>query len=163
VGFEPTRPFPATDLAGRRYHDGGSPIDNEILSEFETFCAVDLQLTKGTARGHVDQIKRFWNWLGERPITQNVIREYLIQRNEKPCTYANRLKSLKVFCRDFLKQPGLVESFKFPRFPYKSKAVPTKKELRQFYDSIERKRGRARAITISSIVTRDGRSVSSDL
>jgi hypothetical protein len=29
---------------------------------------------------------------------------------------ANRLKSLKVFCRDFLKQPELVESFKFPRF-----------------------------------------------
>jgi integrase len=54
-----------------------------------------------------------------------------------PCTYANVLKSLKVFCRDFLKKPELIESFKFPQVPFKPKTIPTKKELQQFYQALD--------------------------
>jgi integrase len=43
---------------------------------------------------------------------------------------------MKVFCRDFLHKPDLVASFKFPRFSFKPKSIPTKKDLEYFYSSL---------------------------
>ena len=113
------------------------------LSEFKTFCMVDLQLTRGTSKDHAHHIKKFGEWLGDRPLTQSMIREYLLSYKERPCTYANRLKSLKVFFRDFLREPQLVESFRFPRFPFKPKTVPTKTTLQRFYNSLSTSKDRA--------------------
>ncbi len=48
-------------------------------------------------------------------------------------TYSNVLKSLKVFCRDFLKRGWLVEGFRFPPTPIEPKIIPNKEELRVFY------------------------------
>ena len=106
---------------------------SDRLSEFKTFCEIDLQLTEGTARDHAHHIKKFVEWLDGRPLTQTMIREYLSIYRDRQCTYANRLKSLKVFFRDFLKTPQLIESFRFPKFQFKPKTVPTKATLQWFY------------------------------
>jgi integrase len=77
-------------------------------------------------------------WLDSKPLSLGTLREYLSQFSGKnPYTYANALKSLKVFCRDFLRRPELVESFKFPQAPFKPKTIPTKKELQQFYQALD--------------------------
>ena len=139
MGFEPTRPLLTTGLAGIAQEG----IDG-LLSDFKAFCMVDLQLTEETAKNHRAKIRRFLQWLNNRAINQNVIREYLNQFNGKnPCTYANMLKSLKVFCRDFLKKPELVDSFKFPSAPFKPKTIPSKKELQQFYGALENPKDKA--------------------
>jgi integrase len=134
VGFEPTRPLLTTDLAGS---DG-------LLSDFKTFCTVDLQLTEDTAKIHRAKIRRFMQWLDSKPLSLGTLREYLSQFNGKnPYTYANALKSLKVFCRDFLRRPELVESFKFPQAPFKPKTIPSKKVLQQFYQALDSSKDRA--------------------
>ena len=139
MGFEPTRPLLTTDLAGLPNEGLGG-----VLSDFKTFCVVDLQLTEDTAKTHAAQIRRVMHWLGDRALSQWTLREYLGKFTEmNPCTYANVLKSLKVFCRDFLKKPELVESFKFPQVPLKPKTVPTKKELQQFYQVLDSPKDRA--------------------
>ena len=139
VGFEPTRPLLTTGLAGLPKEDL-----NGLLSDFKTFCMVDLQLTEETAKIHGAQIRRFMAWLGDRALSQGALREYLAQFNGNSlCTYANVLKSLKVFCRDFLKKPELVESFRFPQAPFKPKTIPSKKELQQFYQALDSPKDKA--------------------
>jgi integrase len=56
---------------------------------------------------------------------------------KSPSTYANHLKSLKVYCRDYLHRPQLVETFKFPQIPFKPKTIPTKSDLKLFYNELE--------------------------
>jgi integrase len=48
--------------------------------------------------------------------------------------YANQLKAIKVFFRDFLGQEELVKSFKFPPRTYRYLIVPLKDQLRGFYN-----------------------------
>jgi len=130
VGFEPT----TTGLGGVLLPKQGI---KRLLSDFKTFCTVDLQLTPKTAKGHVAQIRRFLHWLGNQPLSQWTLRDYLLTFNGmSSSTYANVLKSLKVFCRDYLRKPKLVESFKFPKKQYTPKSIPSKKELQQFFNAI---------------------------
>jgi len=111
---------------------------HRILLDFESFCAVDLQLTKGVAKWHRKQMHRFFEWLGDKPLTRSTIREYLSEfLNMSPCTYANKLKTLKRFFRDYMRTPELVESFRFPKLPFVYKVVPSKKDLRQFYLALD--------------------------
>jgi integrase len=135
VGFEPTRPLRTTGLAGlaKKGSDG-------LLSDFKAFCMVDLQLTEETAKTHRAKIRRFLEWLAinnRDAISQNSIREYLSLFNGKNVhTYANNLKSLKIFCREFLKEPEYVDSFKFPTAPFKPKNIPSKSEIQRFYRAL---------------------------
>ena len=144
MGFEPTRPFdhrlsragPSAEAS--RISEG----TDKLLSDFKAFCMVDLQLTEGTAKNHRAKTRRFLEWLAinRAELNQNGIREYLTQFNGKnPNTYANALKSLKVFIRDFLKKPELVESFKFPTIPFKPKNIPNKLEINRFYEALDRR------------------------
>ena len=45
------------------------------------------------------------------------IQEFLrkIKQTKSSLTYANYLKTLKILFRDFLKQPELIQDFKFPK------------------------------------------------
>jgi hypothetical protein len=54
-----------------------------------------------------------------------------------PYTYSNALKALKAFFRDFVKAGYLVESFRFPSVDYKPIIVPSREELRVFYNPLE--------------------------
>jgi len=72
-------------------------------------------------------------------ITSEDVRGYLgLFRDGNRNSYANALKPLKAFFCDFLKAREVVESFKFPRRPQEPIVVPTKEELRRFYDALDR-------------------------
>ena len=51
-------------------------------------------------------------------------------------TYSNTLKSLKVFFRDFLNKPDIVETFRFPKQNYKPKNIPSREALKNFYEAL---------------------------
>jgi len=151
VGFEPTRPFDhrlsrqeitpnwansiTLGFNAQSQHKLGLW---EPMTDFKTFCEIDLQLSSETAKQHRAKIKAFKAWLDDRELSQITIRQYLaLFLGKSPCTYANQLKALKVYCRDYLRQPQLVETFKFPNIPAEPKTIKTKRELRKFYTALE--------------------------
>ena len=110
---------------------------HNLLNDFKIFCTVDLQLSKRTVQRKAYYLKRILKTI-RKPvdeITANDIRHYLYKRYQhlKPSSYGNDLKALKRFFRDFLQKPQVVESFRFPRTPFKPKTIPSKKDLRDFY------------------------------
>jgi len=58
-------------------------------------------------------------------------------KDKSVSTYCNVLKSLKVFFRDFLKMPEVVESFKFPKKTYTIKQVPSRENLQRFFKELD--------------------------
>ena len=85
-------------------------------------------------------MKRFLESIDKHPtqVTTDDIRTYLMQYKDKSVsTYCNVLKSLKVFFRDFLKMPNVVESFKFPKKTYMPKTIPSKENLQRFFEELD--------------------------
>jgi integrase len=118
----------------------------EILRDFEGFCRIDRQLGDRTARGHVWQIGRLLDSLRKDPrtITRDDLRSYLTGFNGKaPATYANTLKSLKVFFRDYLACGEVVQTFRFPRKEFRPRQVPSRADLQRFYAELDSTRDRA--------------------
>jgi len=76
-----------------------------------------------------------------KPLDQTTVddlRAYLSRFQDRNCnTRANLLKSIKIFFRDFLKRPDLVESFKFPKRPFVPKSVLGRVDLMKFFDALE--------------------------
>ncbi|MEM5868019.1 MAG: tyrosine-type recombinase/integrase [Candidatus Aenigmatarchaeota archaeon] len=126
----------------------------EILRRFRDFCLVDLQLSERTTFDHIFLIRKFLLWLNGKPIeelTVEDLRKYLLQfRDGNPYTYANVLKSLKRFFRDFLGLPHLVQGFKFPTKILPIKQVPTKEDLKKFYEALDSIEERAIFLLIAS-------------
>jgi len=119
---------------------------HSVLRDFEEFCKVDLQLDHLTVKGHLGQIRRFLEAVKQDPskLSDQDIRSYLAKfADANSNTYANVLKSLKVFFRDFMDMPQAVGSFKFPKRQIKFKTVPSKEELQKFYAALEEPRDKA--------------------
>ena len=121
-----------------------------ILEDFRQFCLVDLQRSEGTVKNNVYEISRFLRYLSEikkRPanITSQDVRNYLSRftRGYSPNTYSNVLKSLKIFCRDFLDMEEVVKTFRFPPKSIPFKVVPEKEELQRFYYAMDNLRGQS--------------------
>jgi len=100
---------------------------------------IDLQLLDRTVESHLSYVKRFLDFL-DKPVnslTVEDIRGFLATfKGKSLSTYANALKALKVFFRDFIGRFELVQSFKFPHKTVTPKYVPTKDELRKFYEAL---------------------------
>jgi len=119
-----------------------------VIRDFTLFCRVDRQLSKVTIKGYRQHIERFFKEVDKHPqqITTNDIRKYLsiiLEAYEKPYTYADILRSFKVFFRDYLNRSFLVESFKFPKIPFYPKQVPSKEDLQRFYYAIPDLKGKS--------------------
>lgn len=72
-------------------------------------------------------------------VSRATVRGYLKRfEGYSPSTYANVLKSMKRFLRDFNQRHELVSSFKFPENCYAPKVIPTKQEVRKFYEALEK-------------------------
>jgi integrase len=125
----------------------GTNTGINTLDGFERFLRIDLNQAERTVQGHLYLIRHFLDALaGKDPsqITTEEIRTYLSRFQDKSAsTRANLLKSLKRFYCDFLKMPQVVESFKFPKRTYTPKQVPSKEDLRRFFDALENDRDRA--------------------
>ena len=120
-------------------------IKGDVLAEFGRFCEVDLRLGDLTVRGHASQIKRFLKSVGKTPqeILEDDIRNYLATFKDSAAnTYANVLKSLRVFFRDFMRM-DVTNGFKFPKAPIAPREIPTGEQLRKFYGALEGPRDRA--------------------
>ena len=129
AGFEPA----TSALPTQRF--------NEVLRQFELFCSVDLQLSPVTVKDHSDGIRRALRRMNKKynEVTKDDFRAYLFKfkQNHAPATVASVIKTLKVFYRDFIGCPELVDSFKFPHIPYRPKIVPTKREVQRFYKVLD--------------------------
>jgi integrase len=114
------------------------------LRDFYEFQIVDLQRAEKTAKEKIYYVRRFFNEVKLNPVEVRVedIRHYLRDLNSSNYVYKNVLGALKVFFRDFLNRSEVVNSFKFPRPTFKPKIVPTKDELKRFFDSMDSKIGK---------------------
>jgi integrase len=101
---------------------------------------VDLRRDKKTIHDHVYYIHKFLEQIS-KPVdmmTVEDVRAYLRSLDSASChTYKNTLSALKVFFRDFLTRPQLVESFRFPRPPFKPKHIAAKEQLQTFFKCLE--------------------------
>jgi len=116
------------------------------LLRFKEFCRVDLQQAERTVSGHLYQMKHFLKAIGKDPAqaTTEDVRAYLSKFQDRSAnTRANVLKSLKRFYCDFLKKPEVVESFKFPKRIYTPKQVPSKEDLKRFFNALDDDRDQA--------------------
>jgi len=128
---------------GARLHRPSQDKENpsNLLERFYDFCRVDLQLADSTAKKYRRKMRRFFAVAGKSAseIKVDDIRAYLgLFKDGNKNSYANALKPLKVFFRDFIKVGGIIESFKFPDRPMSIKVVPSKEKLRKFYYALEK-------------------------
>jgi len=123
---------------GARLHRQGDDGDG-LLLRFYDFCRVDLRLADNTAKEYRRHMRRFLE-TAKKPAgsaTAEDIREFLKPlTNGSANTYGNALKPLKVFFRDFMKMPEAVETFKFRKAPLTPVTVPSKEQLRKFYQAL---------------------------
>ena len=133
---------------------------NEVLHSFERFCSVDLQLSPVTVKDHSDGIRRALRRMNKEycEVTKDDFREYLFKfkQDHAPATVAGVIKTLRVFYRDFLRCPELVDSFKFPHIPYRPKIVPTKEEVQRFYKVLDSEFAKALFLFYASSGLRKG-------
>jgi len=99
-----------------------------------------MRLEERTAQGHCWNLKQFLNAIGKEinEITRLDVRNFFIQKLQvnSQATINNYLKTLKRFFRDYLKKADIIESFKFKQPEFKEKRIPSKAELKQFYEAL---------------------------
>jgi hypothetical protein len=109
--------------------------------QFEDFCRIDLQLSRRTSelyRRHIKRLAKYLKGQHLKEVITDGIRKYLKAFDGlSPYTYSNALKALRAFFRDFMKAGYLVESFRFPSIAYNPIIVPSKGELRIFYENLK--------------------------
>jgi len=117
-----------------------SKSESELLESFRDFQIVDLRRSKRTAYEKVWFIKKLLKVVGKKPdeISKDDLRGYLRELDGYSSSYyKNALMALKVFFRDFMGSPSIVESFKFPNQPFKPKHIISKGQIKQFYECLE--------------------------
>jgi len=136
----------ARSLVRTSFSQGEKTDAETLLSKFSEFCKVDLQLSKITTRGHLFHIRHFLKTV-DKPLdelTVDDVRTYLKGFQAKSNgTYANVVKSLRRFLRDYLGRPELVKTFKFPQITFTPKQLPSKEDLKRFFGVLTNDRDRA--------------------
>ncbi|MEM3734628.1 MAG: tyrosine-type recombinase/integrase [Nitrososphaerales archaeon] len=132
VGFEPTRPIRVTDLAGAT-----RGVNGKDLEAYGEFLRVDLQLDPKSVKAYKSIAREFLRHLGDRPISAEVVREYLKGfLDSSTATYANRIKGLRHYLRDWLGLKELAEQFRFPMQSWSPPEAPKREELQAFYQHL---------------------------
>jgi integrase len=119
---------------------------DKMLGRFYDFQIVDLRRAKRTAYAKVWFIRKLLKTINKKPneITREDLRCFLkTLESYSRAYYKNALMALKVFFRDYMEKPELVESFRFPHQVYKPKHIVSKEDLRRFYEAIETPKERA--------------------
>jgi integrase len=118
----------------------------KMFQRFYDFQIVDLRRAKRTAYEKVWFIRKLLKTIKKKPneITREDLRAFLkTLENYSAAYYKNALMALKVFFRDYMEKPELVESFRFPHQVYKPKHIVSKEQLKEFYEAIETPKERA--------------------
>ena len=113
---------------------------DDVVRDFHDFLLVELRMTEYTAKCHCWALRYFLREVGKKPneITKLDIRNFLFKemQTKSDSTINNYLKTLKRFFRDYLQKPELIESFKFKRPEYREKRLPSKEDLKLFYEAL---------------------------
>jgi len=101
------------------------------MSDFKKFLCVQKNLSGATVDNHLRNLKVFQQ-------SNLTVQEFMeqVKITKSNATYKNYLSVLKILFRDFLKQPEIIEDFKFPTIGFKPKILPNKKQLITFYDAL---------------------------
>jgi integrase len=103
---------------------------------------VDLRLKHRTAKKHQRHVKRFLNWTNGSDIDRDIIRSYF-KTLESPSVYEHALNALRRYFRDYYHRDDLIQDFKQPYRPFKPRSIPTKDEIRDFYELLSTDKMRA--------------------
>ncbi len=140
TGSNPVRPIiqiPSPD-AGRsnnfcqkRKNISGKIYPRINTQDFEKFLRLQKSLSERTVENHIINTNVFLR-------SDLSIEDFLldIKNTRSVSTYRDYLCTFKVLFRDYLKQPRLVEDFKFPKKQCKPKILPSKKQLKAFYKAL---------------------------
>jgi len=127
------------------------------LACFRDYLLVDEQKSKVTASNYVALVKRFFKWV-DGPVTVDSMRAYLKNVKEK-CSrdhYALTLSSLKAYFGRFKCMPQLVSTFKFPPKTFIPKTIPSRNDLKRFYEALPSVRMKAYFLLVASSGLRKG-------
>ena len=107
-----------------------------------------MKYSPRTTSKNLQLIRRFLEWLRLHShvkineIQKEHVRIFLREVNSN-YMYAQYLKSLRSFYRDFLGMPWVVEGFRYPPQAVKIRSLPSKKELQIFYHALSRIKDKA--------------------
>ncbi|MGQ9596395.1 MAG: tyrosine-type recombinase/integrase [Thermoproteota archaeon] len=110
--------------------------NRRIFEGFRDYLFVDRQLGERTVERYILELKRLFRISEFNPLkaTKLDIRNYLKNLKDIPAnSYANVLKTLRVFYRDYLGRGEVIEGFRFPSRPFNAIIIPSKKDLQAFY------------------------------
>jgi integrase len=96
------------------------------LEEFERKLKLQKNLSDKTVKIYLRCYRRFIKFAGKKSISTRLIEDYLLQSKDK----RNNLAMLKVAC------PDLVKDFKFPKVVQKPKILPSKEQIKIFYNTL---------------------------
>lgn len=98
--------------------------------DFEKFLRVQLSLADLTVKQHMSHVEVFLRQVGKlgRRLSAEDVQDFMLwlKNNKSSKTYGNYLCTLKVRFRDFLKEPEIINDFKFPTIAVKPKILPFK-------------------------------------
>lgn len=101
---------------------------------------MDLRRCKRTAQERAWFIRKFLESVGKkaREVCREDVRGFLGDFSARASSsyYANMVKSLRVFFRDYLQRPDVVSTFRLPKVVFKPKTVLCKEDLQRFYEAI---------------------------
>ena len=106
------------------------------LNEFSKFLRIDQQLADRTVKDHKNLLTRFLERYDGETITRRDLQEYLSKFSNKN-TYRNNLSTFKIYFRDYMRMPHMVDGFRFPKATFSPKSIPTKEELATVYNAID--------------------------
>ncbi|KXB07323.1 hypothetical protein AKJ52_00505 [candidate division MSBL1 archaeon SCGC-AAA382C18] len=113
---------------------------DKIIEDFQSMLEIDKNLAERTVNQHKRNIKQFLKFVDVSPeyIGKSDIRNWLRKwkENYARSTYANKVKSLRVFFRDYLKS-DLAESLSMPQPQPSSDGPPTKDQIRNLYEALD--------------------------
>ncbi|MEM2227648.1 MAG: integrase [Candidatus Bathyarchaeia archaeon] len=142
----------------------GSLAWETALKNFKKFLLIDLCLTPKTVRGYIFSINRFLKNVRKEDISEEDIRNYLESISHYSANYRkNAIIAFRRFFRDFLKKPSVVSSFRFPPLEFKPPIVPSKEDLKRFYNALSNKRDKALFLIFASSGLRTNEILSLDL
>jgi len=105
--------------------------------DFEKFLKVQRNLSPRTIEGHLYHLSNFLNTV-ENIDGPEAIQDFLLKIKEEKSTstYRNYLSMLKILYRDYLGKEDYIKDFKFPRQSVKPKILPSRKELKIFFEAL---------------------------
>ncbi len=107
---------------------------------FAKFLCVQKNLADATVKNHIRYLNVFLKAVGNPidTITTSEVQDFMlaIKETKAPETYKNYLAMLKILFRDYLGREDIIKGFKFPQMQFKPKILPSREQLRTYFDAL---------------------------